>query len=496
MKILTGTQIKAADNYTIENEQINSFDLMERAANVIADWFKDNIGKDIPLFFFIGKGNNGGDGLAVARILYNTGYKCSVYTAYSKSDMTEECNHNMNLLPYGVDIIEGGQIEISKKTIIVDALLGSGLVGEVKEPLRSIINIINSLPNRIVSIDIPSGMICEFGNASQTIVNANQTLTLEFPKLAALLPEAGECCGEMIILPIGLSKDFMQQTESPYFFIVESTIQKLLRPRLKFAHKGTYGHALLLCGSEGMAGAAVLATGAALRSGCGLVTTHMPEQERMAVQVNYPSAILSLDKNTSLSSLTQDLTQYSAIGIGCGVGQSAQTTGVLEQLLKSDTGLPMVFDADAINILAQNKELLQYIPKGSVFTPHLGELKRLIGNWDDEAHKLKLVLEYAKDLDSVFVVKGAHTLVCMPDGQYFFNSTGNSGMAKGGCGDVLTGYLTGLMARGYSNTHAALIGVYLHGLAGDMAAQEYGQEAMNSKDIIDYLAKAMKVVTE
>lgn len=485
MKILTGTQIKEADKYTIDNEPISSIELMERASQTIAEWICANIDRKIPLVFIIGKGNNGGDGLAVARILYHYGYYCSVYLAYEKEFLSEECSYNLECLPHDIPIMNDILI-VNQNALIVDALLGTGVKGKVNDHVKSIISQINSLPNKIISIDLPSGMISEFNNSNQTIIKADITLTLEFPKLAMLLPEAGSFCGEINILPIGLNKEYFDHSPSDYYYINQCFIDKIKLPRDKYGHKGTFGHALLICGSKGMIGAAVLSTGAALRSGCGLVTTHVPESERLAVQINCPSAILSLDTGSYFSHLPDQLSKYTSIGIGPGLGQNSKTIDAFKKLLES-VDKPVVIDADALNIIASNDRLIRSIPKNSILTPHIGELKRLIGEWKDEEHKLSSVRKLSSDLQSIIIVKGAHTMICCPNGKYYFNSTGNSGMAKGGSGDVLTGYIAGLLSRGYSSENAAILGVYMHGLAGDKAAERCGKEAMNSHDIIDFL---------
>lgn len=486
MKILTGTQIKEADRYTIVHEPISSIDLMERASNAIAEWICNNISKTSPLLLLIGKGNNGGDGLAVARILFHAGYDCSVYLPFEKEQLTSECAVNLERLPSYIERVTDIK-RISNKHILIDSLLGTGVEGTLKEPLLSIIENVNSSPNQVISIDLPSGMISEFGNTYQTIIKADITLTLEFPKLAMLLPEAGEHCGEIITLPIGFSREYIERSPSLYNYITEDYIQSIQLKREKFSHKGTYGHALLICGSKGMAGAATLAAGAALRSGCGLVTTHIPYNERFAIQANYPSAMLSLDDEDYLSSVPKDLSKYSAIGIGCGLRQEHQTGEAFKELLAASYKQPFVIDADALNILANNYHIKQRIPENSILTPHPGELKRLVGEWHNEEEKINLVKRYAANIKSIIIVKGAHSMICLPDGNCYFNPTGNSGMAKGGSGDVLTGYITGLLARGYSSAHAAILGVYVHGLAGDKAAARWGIESMNSKDIIDFL---------
>lgn len=485
MKILTGDQIKEADRYTIENEPVSSIDLMERASNAIAQWIDNSIDKNKSLLFLIGKGNNGGDGLAVARILYHAGYNCTVYLLFEKEQLSEECLYNLNRLPTGINRIEDID-NIGSNTLIIDALLGTGVKGELKEPLLSIIEKTNTLHNKVISIDLPSGMITEFGNSGQKIIKADITLSLQFPKLSMLLPEAGEYCGEIKVLPIGLSKNYINNSSTSYHFTTKNLINNILLKRDKFGHKGRYGHALLICGSKGMGGAAVLSTGGALRSGCGLVTLHTPEGERFAVQANYPSAMLSLDEDDYFSQPPSDLSRYTAIGIGCGLNQMPQTVNAFKQLLVS-VNRPMVIDADALNIISNHYKLRHHIPENSILTPHLGELKRLVGDWEDEKHKLELIRRLASSLRSIIIVKGAHTMICLPDGNCYFNSTGNSGMAKGGSGDILTGYITGLLARGYSSAQASLIAVYNHGLAGDKAAAKHGMESMSSKDLIDEL---------
>lgn len=487
MKILTDHQIKEADIFTMEHEPINSLLLMERASQAIAGWIAENIDHDQPLLFVIGRGDNGGDGLVAARILYEAGYDCTVFIVFDVKVMNENCLMNYQRLPPEIKYISNVDEIKAKDYIIIDALLGSGVKGEVKEPVLSVIETINALPNKVFSIDLPSGLKPEFGNSiSNAIIHADVTLSLEFPRLALLLPEAGECCGKIVLQYIKLDHRYMDMVHSPYYYVTSDFIDGIRLKRTKFAHKNTYGHTLLICGSQNKLGAAILATGAALRSGCGLVTLHIPASERLAVQSTFPSAMLSLDSNTCFSQLPDNLSVYAAIGIGCGLGQSEETIEAFSMLL-SKAERPMLFDADALNILSKKRELLKFIPKGSVLTPHPGELKKLVGEWRDEEHKLHLTSTLSKHLESIVVLKGAHTMICTPDGQFYFNSTGNSGMAKGGSGDVLAGYITGLMARGYSGEQAAILGVYNHGLAGDAAALQYGEEAMNSKDLIDFL---------
>jgi len=484
MKIFTDKQIKEADRYTIENEPVVSIDLMERASIAIADRINEDLDKQNPLLFVVGKGNNGGDGLAVARILKQKGFDCTVFLAYDKRFLNDECSINLAKLPAEIPFIDN-LAEIDKRTVIIDALLGTGVSGTVKEPLLSIISQINKLGNKVISIDLPSGMNTEKGRG-EVVIKADITLTLEFPKLSMMLPEAGEFAGKIVVIPIGLSKKYLEQTASNYYYIDEILINNLKKERLKFGYKNTYGHSLLICGSKNMMGAAILATGAALRSGCGLVSVHIPYSERIAMQTNYPSAILSFDKSSVFSEIPNEISKYNAIGIGCGLTTYAETKNVFELFLKS-VKVPLVIDADALNILSMNKELLKFVPGNSVLTPHLGELKQLIGQWENEEDKSLKIMELSSKINSVIVVKGAHTAVYLPEGKVYFNSTGNSGMAKGGSGDVLTGLITGLLARGYNSFEAAVLAVYFHGLAGDKAMEKYGQESMNSRDLLEFL---------
>jgi NAD(P)H-hydrate epimerase len=416
--------------------------------------------------------------------------ECVVFFGADYNELAPETRANVDRLPKGVEVydITAEQPEIEPNAGIIDALLGTGIAGDVRDPVAGIIRWINSLPNRVISIDLPSGMTTEWDNSGRAIVQAETTLALGFPKLSLLLPEAGECTGNVVVLPIGLDEQFIAESPSPYYYITEELVAGLRTPRAKYSHKGSYGHALLVCGSGGMIGAATLATGGALRSGCGLVTAHIPRIERFALQANWPSAMLSLDEADCFSTVPEGLERFSAIGAGPGLGQDERTVKALGELLlrASEQEIPMLLDADALNIISNNTLLTKSIPVGSVLTPHPRELQRLVGAWADDREKLARTTALARELKSVVVIKGAHTAVCTPDECVLFNSTGNPGMAKGGSGDVLAGYIAGLLARGYKAENACVIGVYIHGRAGDKAAEYYGQEAMNSADLTEF----------
>ncbi|MDL2230745.1 NAD(P)H-hydrate dehydratase [Alistipes sp. OttesenSCG-928-L06] len=491
MKILIGHQIKEADRYTIENEPVDSIDLMERAARRMTEYLVKRYAYRPPMLFLVGKGNNGADGLAVARLMAEAGFDCTVYTLFAPEAATEEYRINLNRMSAGVTVSAFSPDTApppAPGAVVVDALLGSGIHGPAQELVAATIQRINTSGREVVSIDLPSGLSTEFDNGGREVVMADVTLALQFPKLSLLLPESGDYAGEIVVMPIGLSEKFMDESHSPYYYVTPNEVKHLIERRQKFAHKGDFGHALLIAGSEGMTGAAVLATGGALRSGCGLVTAHVPKAEHLVIHITHPAALVSPDRGVRFTEVPHNLEKYSAIGIGSGLGQAPETFKAFKALLEQ-YDRPMVIDADAINILAARKELLPLIPPDSILTPHPGELRRLVGEWQDDREKFEKAAELAHAINGYVVIKGAYTVVCGPSGLYWFNSTGNPGMAKGGSGDVLMGLLTGLLAKGMNPCSAAMLAVYAHGRAGDDAANIWGQESMNAEDIAKNLTR-------
>lgn len=537
MKILTGKDIREADLYTIEHEPVASVELMERAALALeaeiaaaAETTEDQkTAAEAPEYLIIaGKGNNGGDGLAVARLLkgrFGDTRNISVLLPAAPDQLSPDCRLNMDLLPAGISIFgfAGGHItadgsEVPPEqlfrgnTVVIDAILGTGVTGAVRGAALQAIRLVNEHSRRcrmVISIDMPSGLPTEPRNreeaAGADVIAADLTLTIEFPKLSLLLPETGRYAGRLRTVHIGLDRKFIDSRESAYVAVDAAYVPTLLRPRGEFDHKGTHGHALVIAGSAEYMGAAILCTGAALRSGCGLVSAHIPAAGRTAMLISHPAAIISADEAPVFSSHPTDLGKYSAVAVGPGIGRSEAAAAALEKLLACLPQHPgirtTVLDADALNIISERPEMLAMIPEGSVLTPHVGELSRLLraaGSrglledvapagvpWRDDLHKVALVRQLCARLKSVIVLKGAHTMVCSPDGRCFFNMSGNPGMAKGGSGDVLTGLVAGLAARGYDSLSAAILGVWFHGLAGDAAAALRGMEAMNAGDILE-----------
>jgi len=485
MKILTGEQIRELDKHTIENEPIASIDLMERAANKMADFLEGKYKNKFyaKFVFLIGKGNNGGDGLALARIMSEKGYSCRVILFFDKESLNENCKKNFEKLPQKVSVLykeeKIGAELILPNEIIVDAIFGSGLKDDLSESLLKDIKLINRLRNYRISIDFPTGMKSEFGNNYQKTFHADLTLVLQIPKLAFLLPEAGSACGTFAIININLNKTYIFNAQTDLHYVDNKYIINNLKVRRKFCDKSQFGHALLIVGSEGMAGAAFLSAGGALRSGCGYVTTLLPEKYVASFASKYPSSLY-------INEIQDDFEKYDAIGIGCGLGQNSKSVETMEKLL-TNYHKPIIFDADAINILAQNRKFLEIMPKNSIITPHLGELERLIGQWRDEEEKFNNIIDFAQQYSVNMLIKGAHTMICTPTGKIFFNSTGTPFMAKAGSGDVLTGLITGLTARGYDPTNAAILGAYFHGLAGEEAAKHISGESFNSAELINFI---------
>ena len=495
MKFFYAAQVKELDAYTIEHEPIASIDLMERAARALtATVFENYPGCGFAVF--AGPGNNGGDGLAMARMLAAEGHSVAVWMINPKGKLSPDCAVNLERLKNTtVSVVEVKDVfsmpVLDKDTVIIDALFGSGLNKHVSGSVfADVINGINTSGCRVVAVDMPSGLLGEDNHPLTGVaVSATDTLTLHFPKLSLLMPENAPFVGNISILDIGLSQEWIDREPSPLHFTDEKEIKALLRPRTKHAHKGNFGRALLVAGSRGMAGASVLASRAALRSGVGLLTVHVPACNNPIVQTAVPEAMTSIDSNNSCFSDKIDSSKYNAVAVGPGLGQCKESEEALYNLIKSSSA-PLVLDADALNILSRNKEWLSLLPKGSVFTPHPGEAERLFGKFADRYATIGAVREMASKYNIVILLKGAYTTVVAPDGNLYFNSTGNPGMATGGSGDVLTGIILALLAQGYNSVDAARMAVYMHGLAGDLAVSELGETALVAGDIVNCLPKA------
>ncbi|MBO5611674.1 MAG: NAD(P)H-hydrate dehydratase [Prevotella sp.] len=499
MKIFTSNQIRELDRYTIEHEPIRPIDLMERAAKALARAITEMWGNDTPVVVFAGPGNNGGDALAVARILADQNYKVSVYLFNINDRLSEDCAANKKRVADHKHIRTFVEVTqqfdppvLDASTLVVDGLFGTGLNKPLAGGFASLVKYINQSPAKVVSIDIPSGLMTEDNtyNIHTNIIRANITLSLQMKKLAFLFADNQQYIGRLRLLDIRLSQDFIAKTKSQYSIIEENEVRKLLIPRHDFEHKGSIGNALLIAGSYGMAGAAILSARACLRSGVGKVTVHTPRKNYNAMQTAVPEAVMQMDREETLFSEAVDAEDFDALGIGPGLGQSENTAIALIAQLRRTTA-PIVADADALNILANHRAWMQQLPKGIVMTPHPKEFERMYGNrCNGDYERLAKAREMAEHLQAFILLKGHYSALCLPDGDVVFNSTGNSGMATAGSGDVLTGIITALLSRGYRQREACIIGMYVHGLAGDLAAKEVGKESLIASDIIKYLPKA------
>ena len=497
MKILKADQIRSWDQYTIAHEPIASIDLMERAATKCFEWLDGNGWLVDSFAVFCGKGNNGGDGLAIARLLAIGGCKVSVHILEFGHRGTEDFQTNLaklHLYP-SVDIHfiqdKNNFHPLTKDTVVIDALFGSGLTRPPDGITSNLIDHINNSGCTIIAIDVPSGMSVDQSSTGNKIVKANYTLSFQCYKLAFLMAENAAFIGEVIILDIGLLPEFLSSLDSNLELIDKSIIRSIYKPRNRFAHKGNFGHVMIIAGSYGKTGAAVLSAKACLRSGVGLLTCFIPKCGYEVLQISVSEAMVMTDANSSIiTKIDDDILKYDSIGIGPGIGTASETQAAIRELV-SIYKRPIVLDADALNGLSMEKKL-PALPPGSILTPHPKEFERLLGESKNDFERIEKALQNAKLINCVIVLKGHHTFIATASGKGCFNNTGNAGMATAGSGDVLTGMITGLLAQGYSSEDASILGVHLHGLAGDIATKEFSKEAMIAGDIIDSIGKAFK----
>jgi ADP-dependent NAD(P)H-hydrate dehydratase / NAD(P)H-hydrate epimerase len=495
MEILSAEQIRAWDKYTIEHEPITSIGLMERAASACYTWLENNGYAGHSFTIYCGKGNNGGDGLAIARML--AAQDCPVIVNILEFGHKGTDDFQVNLARLHSTAVEIRFIQgednfrpIPTGDIIIDALLGSGLNRKLDGVTALLVEHINQSGNKIISIDIPSGLFVDGSSKSNPSIHAAHTLSFQCFKQAFLMPENALSIGEVHILDIGLREDYLQQVVSEQEFVDPGIITAIYKPRQHFANKGNFGHALLVAGSYGKIGAAVLSARACLRSGAGLLSCHVPRCGYSILQTTIPEAMILTDTEEHINTaIPGDLTGYSTIGIGPGIGTDVSTKAMLKDIL-GRFSRPLVLDADALNMLATDPSLFAMVPPYSILSPHPKEFERLFGASENDFNRIKLAADKAREHQCVIILKGHYTFIAMPGGKGYFNSTGNPGMAKGGSGDVLTGILTALLSQGYSSGEAAILGVYLHGLAGDLAAASHSEESMLATDLTDHLGKA------
>lgn len=493
LPILSAEQIRALDAYTIANEPVTSIALMERACQAFVKWFVSNFDKGQTVGVVCGTGNNGGDGLGIARLLAAKKYKVKVWIVRGGARESTDFAKNLKRLPKTI-----GRTNITQSPeptmfrgcdILIDAIFGTGLSRPVEGLYKEVIVAMNNAETIRVAVDMPSGMPADAVSAGE-IFRAHHTVTFQFPRMSFLLPTHGSKAGRWSVADIGLMREGTPATEA--FFVELQDVKALVHIRDKFSHKGDYGKVLIIAGSFGKMGAAVLAARACLRNGAGLLTVHVPSKGYDIIQISVPEAMTTVDPSTEMFTRAPKLSPFDVIGIGPGIGTSPDTVNAFRQVLEH--GKPMVIDADALNILALERSLLQVVPRGSILTPHPGEFERLVGKAKDDFERLNQLRRLAIELQSVVVLKGAHTCIAGPDGKLYFNSTGNPGMATGGSGDVLTGILTAQLGVNKNALDAAIVGVYLHGLAGDLGSEVLTETALAAGDIVQFLPEAWTLV--
>jgi NAD(P)H-hydrate epimerase len=485
MKLLSPQQIHEWDAYTIEHEPIASIDLMERAARQCSNFILDQQMIRNGIKIFCGKGNNGGDGLAIARQLIESGMQPLVYILEFGAKGTDDFQTNLaRLHPLTTDIYFLQSPEffppINESDVVIDALYGSGLNRPLKDLSAQLVEHINQSNTTVFAIDVPSGMFIDKSSKGNAVIKATYTLTFQSLKLCFLVAGNATFFGEVHVLDIGLLPEFIDKVNCSELVTLR-TIKSIYKKRNIFSHKGNYGHALIIAGNKGKMGAAIMAAKACLRSGAGLTTLNTPEIFLQTVHTAIPEAMCLLRQEEN------EYSKFTSIGIGPGIGTDESSAELVLQALENFSK-PMVIDADALNIISQHKDWLEKIPEGSIITPHPKEFERLFGKTNDDFEKINCALEMSKKFPFVIVLKGHYTLIASK-GEARFNSTGNAGLAKGGSGDVLTGILTALLSQ-YDPLQAALLGVYLHGLAADITSQTIAVEAMIADDIIDHISDA------
>lgn len=496
MKIFSSEQLYEADNVTTEKQSISSIDLMERAGTQIFKWLHQRMqGAPVPIHIFCGIGNNGGDGLVLGRLMIEHGYNVKMYIA-NFTDKRSKCfliNYDrIKNVTKDWPLLMTSEADfptIDPQDVVIDALFGIGINRPPEGWVKALIQYINATPAFTLSIDIPSGLYAEKPvEDPEAVIKSNHTLAFQAPKMAFFMPENSDYVPYFEVLELALDQEFLQQIQPLAQLIAKPEAQQFYKQRKKNDHKGTFGHSLIIAGSYGKIGAAVLAAKACFRAGAGLVTCFVPECGYDIVQTALPEAmVLTNEEDDLITNIKYDF-KPSAVAIGMGIGTKPETVTAFESFLKS-VEAPLVIDADGLNCLAANENLFEFLPKHSILTPHPGELQRLIGDWENDYDKLEKAQAFAAKYEILLVLKGAHTMILFGDSVYI-NTTGNPGMATAGSGDVLSGMITGLLSQGYDVLLASVFAVYLHGSAGNLASQELSYEAVMAGDIVDFIGKA------
>lgn len=485
-KILSEREIKRIDLLTIEKNNLRSIDLMEQAAEAFVQYLMTQHIANQTIIVLCGPGNNGGDGLAITRLLNDHGFNTKAFLINTKKEVSSDCSENLNRLPSTTLVSKRSQIpDLSNADIIIDALFGIGLHGSLEGVHAQMIQAVNDSKKLVYSVDVPSGLPADSITNSDSVICADMTLTFQRPKVSFFFPEHKHFIKKWVVIDIGLDEKLIQQSNSN-IYVLDKEIQDQVKARAKFSHKGHFGHALLLAGSYGKMGAAVLAARAMMKSGVGLLTVRVPKCGMQILQVSVPEAMCVVDPSDSSLTELPDIKPYNVVALGPGIGTDTPTEQLIHQLLKT-IEVPLVIDADAINILSKHPEWTRHLPKGSVLTPHIKEFDRFMGGVSQSSERLIQAQDFAAKHHCVVVLKDACTWVIDNKGNRFIHYGGNPGMSTAGSGDVLTGIIGSLIAQNYNSTEAACVGVFHHGLAGDTAVKKTGYMGLTASTIIDNL---------
>ncbi len=476
--ILKGDQISQLDRKHLELSGQSSLELMESAANSFCKWFISRFSKEGRISIFCGQGNNGGDGYAIARILKAQGFDLSIIHCHDRKNMSPDSQSNLDRLPDSIAVFDLSD-RLPESEVLIDAFLGVGLKGQLRESAAGVIAKMNSFKGIKVAIDMPSGLPSE-GLGSEGCFNADYTVSFAQPKLSQLLPENQEYVGELVVRDIGILQVASGYFETEYFYVNESYVRGNHLSFGRFSHKGDFGKVMLVGGSKGKMGAILLSGESAFRTGSGLVFISVDEDQSDIVQNGLKEAMVLSETSPEVSSLD-------AIGIGPGWGIDHRKQQLEYLFDRADS--PLVLDADALNVISKNKELLDKIPETSIITPHLIEFDRIAGKSNNQEERWDKAKDLAISKNIFVVLKGANTQISAPDGRQYFNSTGSQFMATAGSGDVLTGVITSLLGQGYSPLNASILGVFHHGLAGEIASENFGRGTM-ARDIIQSIPES------
>lgn len=506
-KILTTEQIRTCDAETIRIQNIKSIDLMERAAYECANWISKRLNRSYTFHIFCGPGNNGGDGLAISRMLNESGYSCKTYITDSEN-RAHDCQINLDRLisshPESVLFLDDHTLPkiTPGQNIFIEALFGSGLNRPIQGPLKRIVEFLNHQHGLRIAIDIPGGLHADMApTPGSTIFKADHTLSFQLVKRSFLHPESFQYTGEVHLLDIQLDRSFIDSVQTSYHYLDTDTVKKMYMPRKPFDHKGMFGNVLIVAGQYGMMGAAILANRASMKSGAGKTTALIPACGLGTLQTASPETTCITagsdylcDVSHDRPSRTLDLSDYNSIAVGPGIGTHPETARFISRIIEEATD-PLILDADALNILSGHKGWLKKLPSHSIITPHPGEFRHMFAETSNSFDRLEVARQKAAELNIIIVLKGHHTTINLPDGTTWYNMTGNAGMATGGSGDVLTGIIAGLLAQGYSPEATAKIAVWIHGYAADLALRTESVESLIASDIITHLGASFKSIT-